>query len=46
MKIKLKTKGNDVLKILTGGVEFGGEHRVLYEATINKKIFKNERCCL
>jgi hypothetical protein len=38
MKFKLKTTGNDVLKIFTGGVEVGGEHLVLYEATVEKRV--------
>ena len=38
MKFKLKTTGNDVLNIFTGGVEVGGEHVVLYEATVEKRV--------
>jgi hypothetical protein len=38
MKFKLKTTGNDVLHIFTGGVEVGGETRVLYEARVEKRI--------
>ena len=38
MKFKIKTTGNDVLKIFTGGVEVGGEHLVLHEATVKKRV--------
>ena len=38
MKFKLRTTGSDILKIFTGGVEVGGEHLVLYEATIEKRV--------
>jgi hypothetical protein len=38
MKFKLKTTGNDVLHIFTGGAEVGGETRVLYEARARKKV--------
>ena len=38
MKFKIKTTGNDVLKIFTGGVEVGGEHLVLYEAAVKKRV--------
>ena len=38
MKFKLKTTGNDVLHIFTGGAEVGGETRVLYEARVEKRI--------
>ena len=38
MKFKLKTSGNDVLHIFTGGAEVGGETRVLYEARVNKRV--------
>ncbi len=38
MKFKLKTTGNDVLHIFTGGAEVGGETRVLYEARVEKRV--------
>jgi len=38
LKLKLKNSGEDKLRIFTGGVEVGGEHRVLYETRIDKKV--------
>lgn len=38
MKFKLRNTGNDILQIFTGGVEIGGKHLVLYEATIKKRV--------
>ena len=39
MKFKLKTTGNDVLHLFTGGAEVGGETRALYGAPVKKKGF-------
>ena len=38
MKIKLKTIGNDSLKIFTGAVEVDGESKVIYESSVAKKV--------
>jgi hypothetical protein len=38
MRIRLKTSGDDVLRIFTGSVEVGGESKVVYETEVSKKI--------
>ena len=38
LKLKIKNSGKDKLRIFTGGVEVGGEHRVLYEAKVKKRV--------
>ena len=38
MRIKLKTSGDDKLRIFTGSVEVDGESKVVYEADVSKKI--------
>jgi hypothetical protein len=38
LKIKLRNSGKDKLRIFTGGVEVGGESRVLYEANVDKRV--------
>jgi len=38
MKFKLKNTGKDKLKIFTGGVEVGGETKVVYEEDVEKRI--------
>ena len=38
IKFRLKTSGDDQLRIFTGGVEVGGESRVVYESEVSKKV--------